>query len=284
VLIEGDEWSLVDGGRLASTHLVKPEPVRQELAGLTTNEHFCLELARSVGLSAAESRLMHVPEPVLVIKRFDRELTPDGVIRRHTIDGCQALGLPVSLKYERAYGSGRDVAHFRDGATHQKLFDLVQAHSAQPLVERRKLLTLAIFNVLIGNVDAHAKNVSFFSSRAGLSLAPAYDLISRHGYEAPIDTSYALAIGDAFSSDELSPFEWAQFAVAAGFPPRYIGAELGRLTEAVAKSLASVREEVRAQGGNDALIGRLCAGIESECQRLRLMASEVSRVDPALLA
>jgi serine/threonine-protein kinase HipA len=283
VLIDGDEWFLVDGGRLASTHLVKPEPVREELAGLTTNERFCLELARTVGLSVAESRLVHVPEPVLVVTRFDRELAGGGVTRRHIIDGCQALGLPVSLKYERPYGSGRDVAHLRDGATHRKLFDLVQTHSARPLVERRALLALAIFNVLIGNVDAHAKNLSFFSSRAGLSMAPAYDLVSRHGFEAPIDTSYALAIGDAFRSEDLSPFEWAQFAGAAGFQPRLIATELRRLAEAASRSLAPAREKVAAQGGEGALLDRLCAGIEVECQRMRSMASEVRDVDRSLL-
>lgn len=283
VLIDGDEWFLVDGGRLASTHLVKPEPAREGLGGMTTNEHFCLELARKVGLSVAESRLVHVPEPVLVITRFDRELAAGGVTRRHVIDGCQALGLPVSLKYERPYGSGRDVAHLRDGATHQKLFELAQTHSARPLVERRALLALAIFNVLIGNVDAHAKNISFFSSRAGLSVAPAYDLVSRHGFEAPIDTTYALAIGDAFSSEELSPYEWAQFAVSTGFQPRFVATELQRLAEAVSRSLAPVRDNVAAQGGEQALLDRLCAGIEAECQRLKVMAPSVRRVDLSLL-
>jgi serine/threonine-protein kinase HipA len=283
VLIDGDDWCFVDGGRLASTHLVKPEPVREELAGLTTNEYFCLELARSVGLPVAESRLVHVPEPVLVVKRFDRQFDAGGVARRHVIDGCQALGLPVALKYERAYGPGRDVAHLRDGASYPKLFALLQEHAARPLMERRALLVLAIFDVLIGNVDAHAKNVSFYASRAGLSLAPAYDLVSRHGFEAAIDTSYALAIGDAFSSEELAPLEWAQFARVAGFTPRLVAAELGRLADAVASTLPSVRDRVVADGGVAALLERLCAGVADECVRMRAMALEVRRVDPALL-
>jgi serine/threonine-protein kinase HipA len=283
VLIDEDGWFFVDGGRLASTHLVKPEPLREELAGLTTNEYFCLELARDVGLPVAESRLVHVPEPVLVVKRFDRQRGADGVARRHVIDGCQALGLPVALKYERAYGPGRDVAHLRDGASYPKLFALLQEHAARPLIERRALLALAIFDVLIGNVDAHAKNVSFHASRAGLSLAPAYDLVSRHGFEAAIDTSYALAIGDAFSSEELSPFEWAQFGRDAGFTPRLVAAELGRLADAVEHSLAPVRGRVIAKGGLAGLLERLCAGVAAECGRIRAMAVEVRRVDPALL-
>lgn len=283
VLIDGDDWFFVDGGRFASTHLVKPEPVRAELAGLTTNEYFCLELARSVGLPVAECRLVHVPEPVLVVTRFDRQLRGDGVARRHVIDGCQALGLPVSLKYERAYGPGRDVAHLRDGASYPKLFALLQAHAARPLVERRALLALAIFDVLIGNVDAHAKNVSFFVSRAGMSLAPAYDLVSRHGFEAAIDTTYALAIGDAFSSEELSPYEWARFSHDIGFTPRLVAAELNRLAGDVASALTPVRHRVVAGGGDTGLLERVCAGVAAECGRMRAMAPAVRTVDPDVL-
>ncbi len=283
VLIDGDEWFLVDGGKLASTHLVKPEPLREELAGLTTNEHFCLQLAGEIGLKVAESGLEHVPEPVLVIKRFDRDLEGGEVARKHVIDGCQALGLSVSLKYERPFGAGRDVAHVRTGASHERLFKLVDAYSARPLIERRSLLMLAIFNVLIGNADAHAKNISFFSSRAGLTMAPAYDLVSAHGYGAAIDTSYALAIGDAFSSQELTPHEWAQFAVSAGFKPRFVAAELLRLAAAALKSLDLVHKRVRERGGDKATLARICEGIAAESARMQTMAKGLRDVNVELL-
>ena len=115
------KWFMVEGGRLASTQIVKPAPMRKQLASLPANEHTSMQLARRVGLDAAETRLVHVPEPVLLVRRFDRRETADGEVRRlHVVDGCQALGLAVSMKYERAYGDGPEVAHLRDGASFPK--------------------------------------------------------------------------------------------------------------------------------------------------------------------
>ena len=64
--------------------------------------------------AVAEVELMHVPEPALLIKRFDRKFIDYGVERLHIIDGCQALGLSVGYKYERPYGNNPDVQHVRD--------------------------------------------------------------------------------------------------------------------------------------------------------------------------
>ena len=39
---------------------------------LTTNEFVAMRLAKAVGIDTAQVRLVHVPEPVLVVARFDR--------------------------------------------------------------------------------------------------------------------------------------------------------------------------------------------------------------------
>ena len=278
ILVDGDAWFLVDGGGLASTHLLKPEPVREVLAGLTTNELACLWLARAVEIPVSEAALLQVPEPVLLVTRFDRRLVDGRVVRTPVIDGCQALGLPVSLKYERPYGSGRDVAHVRDGASYPKLFALLRAHSAAPAVATRALLRLAIFNVLIGNVDAHAKNLTFFASSGGLELAPAYDLVSRFGIAADVDSNYALAIGDAFSSEALNPLEWALFGADCQLPPRLVSVELARVADRVLASWPGVAAAVAAAGGNRDVLERIGAGIAAECGRQQALAPEIARV------
>ena len=86
-------WYLVEGVRLASTDIVKPVPVQPQLASLPANEHLCMQLARRVGLEAASTRLIHVPEPVLLVRRFDRVEAAEGVRRLHIVDGCHALGV-----------------------------------------------------------------------------------------------------------------------------------------------------------------------------------------------
>lgn len=280
--VDGDEWALADGAGIASTHIVKPEPVRRELAGLTSNEYFCMRLAARAGLTTAGVELLHVPEPVLLVMRFDRRRVPDGVERLHVIDGCQALGLPVAAKYERLYGGQRDVRHIRDGASLPKLFALLSG-SARPLVERQALLRWALFQVLIGNADAHAKNISFFLDSGGLRVAPAYDLVSVRAIGAPLDSSFAMAVGDAFSSEELSPYEWAHFAAACGLPQRLVARELQRLATRVLEVLDVVYAEATDRGADRSMLDRVRATIEDECRRQQAMAPAIEDVDSGLV-
>lgn len=72
-----------------------------------------MQLARRLGLSVANVTLLRLPDPVLVVERFDRQRQAQGVRRLHIIDGCQGLDLPAAYKYEHNFGSGRDVPSAR---------------------------------------------------------------------------------------------------------------------------------------------------------------------------
>lgn len=281
---EGD-WFLVEGPNYASTHILKPEPVPDLLRGLTSNEFFCMRLAARAKIPAAPVELLHVPEPVLVITRFDRKATSShGVERLHIIDGCQALGLPVSYKYERPYGNNPDVRHIRDGATLPKLFALIDEVSPIPVAQRLQLLNWAIFQVLIGNTDAHAKNLSFHSSSAGLVLAPAYDLVSGVAFHSKaIDDTYAMAIGDAFSPDELNPYEWASFATECKLPLPLVSHAMTRLAALVLKVVDGVKTEALIAGAESAHLVVVTDTIKAECQRHLSFAPQIRKISPELL-
>ncbi len=264
---KGGEWFLVDGPRLASTVIVKPAPANPKLASLPANEYVCMQLAQRVGLDVATTRLVHVPEPVLLVGRFDRVEEDAGVRRLHVIDGCQALGVSVAMKYERAYGDGRDVRHIRDGVSLPKLFGLLDA-SPQPARDKQSLLRWAIFQVLISNTDAHGKNVSFFYDVRGLRMAPAYDLVCapalNHGQ---LSNTYAMAVGDAFSETDLNALEWAHFANQCGLPIRLVSQRLSQLAARVLDSLNDVvADTVRA--GVAADVARAVAQtVSTTCRR-----------------
>jgi len=68
-----------------------------------------MTLVAHLGLAVVEVSILRLPSPVLVINRFDRISARETVRRLHIIDSCQALNVPVSYKYERNFGSGRDV-------------------------------------------------------------------------------------------------------------------------------------------------------------------------------
>lgn len=280
VFEDGGLWYLVDGPNLASTFIVKPAPVGAPLATLPYNEYFCMRLAARVGLPAAEVQLHHVPEPVLFVRRFDRTQPGDGTVRRlHVIDGCQALGLPVGMKYERAYGDRPEVMHLRDGASLPMLFGLM-AHSPQPLVDRRTLVRWVIFQVLIGNSDAHGKNISFYCGVDGLRVAPAYDLVCMPplGYTHPM----AMAIGDAFTEAALTPFEWASFAAACGVTPRSLAQEMQQMGANMQAALPALADEL-AGDVPASVSAAIRATAEPACQRLLDQSQEVPKVKPKYL-
>jgi serine/threonine-protein kinase HipA len=284
LFIHEEEWFFAEGD-LASTHILKPEPDAAVVAGLTSNEFFCMRLAAACGLEVATVKLLHLPEPVLLVERFDRRVLSvnddacgHAVARLHVMDGCQALGLPVEAKYEQLYGNGKDVKHIRDGASLPQLFALQQL-APQPLAQRLKLLRWVIFQVLIGNTDAHAKNLSFFAGINGVTLAPAYDLVSTHGMNREvIEDNFAMAIGDAFRQEELSPFEWALMAERCGMPKAQVGQELRRLADVINEPLSAVVKDCVSQGADPVVLGLIQRGIESCANAQIALAPKIVRV------
>jgi serine/threonine-protein kinase HipA len=125
-LQQGGRLFLVVGQRMATTHFLKPDTGNPQTPHLAVNEHFCMSLARRMKLPAAEVGLLRTPRPVLVVRRFDREVGTIGgqprVRRRHITDACQAFNLPVAYKCERNLGSAQEVRHLRDGVSFERLF------------------------------------------------------------------------------------------------------------------------------------------------------------------
>ncbi|HEY2980223.1 MAG TPA: HipA domain-containing protein, partial [Anaerolineales bacterium] len=98
LLLENGRWG-VPSGRTPTTHILKPPT--GEFDGFPENEHFCLALARAVGLPTAASQILHFnDEPAIVIERYDRQRIEKRLIRVHQEDMCQALAILPTRKYE----------------------------------------------------------------------------------------------------------------------------------------------------------------------------------------
>lgn len=253
VLMQDDNMAFADGPGWASTHILKPEPVSEAFAGMTSNEFFCMRLAKAVGLPVAEVRLLHVPEPVLCVTRFDRRLRADGVTRQHVIDGCQLLDLSRDEKYERAHGVASDGVYL-PGASLAMLF--AQSDQAEvPLAWRDALMRWTIFQVLIGNTDAHAKNLSFFQTPGGLHMAPAYDVVSALAFPRA-DHSLAMGIGGDFDYGALGAVSWANFAASCGLDRRLVERTIRMLAVQITTRMQSVAQAVVEEGASrDAVDG-----------------------------
>jgi len=163
-----------------SSHILKT--AIPQLENTVINEAFCMNLAARVGLPVPVADVAVIgTQQVYRVERYDRKRSADGLLERlHQEDFCQALGIPPELKYEKEGGPG-----FRD------CFRLVEECSSEPLPDIQHLLNWAMFNFIIGNADAHGKNLSFLYQDGGVRLAPFYDLISTAVYER-INNKFAI--------------------------------------------------------------------------------------------
>ena len=280
-LSERGRMFLIDGPRLASTHLLKPDLGQPRLPHLAINEHFCMRLAQRIGLPVADVDLLRTPRPVLVVRRFDRIAQGQGdarrVQRRHMVDVCQACDLPVSFKYERNLGKSAEVREVRDGVSFARLFALADL-AANKALAKRAMLQWALFQFLIGNSDAHGKNFSFFVGPGGyLEPTPWYDLVSVVQYPH-FDTDLAMAFGDAFTLDEITPFAMADFAVRCGIDRKLMRREAQRLaTRARAAAAEQARAPEYAHEERD-FVMQLAAFVDAQALRLTQLTTDAASI------
>jgi serine/threonine-protein kinase HipA len=276
IYMEHDRMYLVEGA-LASTHILKPEPPDARFFMLVANEHFSMCLASRLGISAAPVSILRLPDPVLVVERFDRARQgSDSVRRLHVVDGCQALDLPVSYKYERNFGSGRDVRDIRDGVSFERLFTISE-QCVRKAATRLALVRWALLQFLLGNSDAHGKNLSFFCTPAGLTLAPCYDLVSVVQYEQ-VDHELAMAYGDEFVLDNIRPYDWAEFARSTETPRGVLVREMKRMGAAAPELAAELATRAEYIGEERSLVARIATFVARQARTLLDMAPAVLRV------
>ena len=186
-------------GNTPSTHIIKPEPER--FPDLVANEAFCMELARHVGLNVAEATTRTIgATPCIVVTRYDREVRPDGAIRLHQEDFCQALGRPPEHKYQQ-----------EGGPTVRDCVALLREWSTTPVLDILAFVDALIFNMLIGNADAHGKNYSMVYAGGTRRLAPLYDLVSTIAWPE-LSTRLAMNIGHGESVNDLNPAHFKRLA------------------------------------------------------------------------
>ena len=192
-------------GRSLSTHIAKPDTRQAPYRPSVINEYACMKLARELKLPVPDVWLLRVPEAVYVVKRYDRKIVDGNIVPLHQIDGCQLLGHGAGWKYERQGGL-------------VSLPKLVHALRALP-VKGKDLLNFqrwVMFNYLIGNADAHAKNISILISDKGYKVADFYDLLCVRAYG---DESLALYIGDQETFDSVGAHSWNEMCQDCGFSP-----------------------------------------------------------------
>ena len=240
-----------------TTHILKP-PI-ERFAATTENEAFAMVLAAEVGLSVAPAEARVVSDRrFLLVTRYDRAPDAAGrVIRLHQEDFCQALGIPPEHKYAA-----------EGGPTFKTGFELLRRIATRPAVEVLKLLDAAIFNLIIGNADAHGKNFSLLYGPNGAALAPLYDLLSTVAYP-DLSPKLAMKIAKCATLDEIDETTWPKFAADAGLGAPFVRRRVKELAESVAKAAPIVAARVAKPGLSDADLARFAALVAARAERLR---------------
>lgn len=203
VVFDGQRIGLPKG-RQPSTHILKPPISAVEDSVL--NEGFCLALAQAMGLLTAKAQIYPVGNGhVLLVSRYDRRTGDDGQpVRIHQEDFCQALGVVPETKYQNE--GGPDL---------KACFELLRRVTRPSAPQVLRLLDAVVFNALIGNHDAHAKNFSLLYLNKSPTLAPLYDVLSTAVYEH-LAPKMAMKLGSKYKFTEVLARHWEQFAQAAG--------------------------------------------------------------------
>lgn len=237
---------LEPAGHMPSTHILKPEHSQPELYPFTCrNEWFVMTLAGRCGLPVPPVDIIYVPQAAYIVKRFDRSGDYPHHNRLHMMDGCQLLGIPAADKYRAS-----DVQHLvklsepclRQGPTRLAIF------------------RWAVFNALVGNGDAHLKNLSFHISLDGITLMPNYDLLSTIIYAdigKHLQENLSQPMGNATTYAELTQGDVIAFASELKIPPGLAKRELQQLLTAVPAQAEKLLQQVQNQPPHNGTAGEL---------------------------
>ncbi len=232
VIVRNNRLSLpLDG--TPSTHILKPEPDR--FPGLAANEIFCMTLAQAVGLNApnTEYRLIGKKSCILV-QRYDRATDEDGsTTRLHQEDFCQALGFPPERKYQA-----------EGGPMLSDCISLLRDWSTAPVLDIPSFITGLIFNVLIGNADAHGKNYSLLYSGGERRLSPYYDLVSTLAWP-DLSKNLAMKIGGCESVNAFTIGDWKKMAKKTGLGWPMMRERMAESCHSVLNELGEVQAQTK---------------------------------------
>ncbi len=226
VLVEG-RVALPAPGQ-PTTHILKPPIPR--FPGTTENEALVMSLAAAVGLNVAPAEARTVSgRPYLLVTRYDRQVDQSGRTHRlHQEDFCQALGIPPDRKYAS-----------EGGPTFKSSFELLRKAASLPAVAVLAFLDAAIFNLIVGNADAHGKNFSLLYQPRLVRFAPLYDLLSTVAYPE-LSPTLAMKIAKRGTVEEIGLETWTEFAEDVGLAARLIRRRVKELTDAVLAVVSDV--------------------------------------------
>ncbi|MDR0780819.1 MAG: type II toxin-antitoxin system HipA family toxin [Pseudomonadales bacterium] len=244
-----------------SSHILKFE--LDGYRNVPAYETFTTLLAGAIGLPVIDIQLLSIEgQHFALIERYDRYRTVQGQIARlHQEDFCQALGFGHERKYQ-----------VDGGPSFEDCYRLVQDVSSDPANDLQHLLRWQIFNVLAGNSDGHAKNLSLlYQANGEIRLAPFYDLICTRAI-ARIDSRLAFAVGDERNPERIMREHWMTLARRCGVQTRFLERQLQLTAKRLLQWVQPVRELFEQRYGACPALQRVEQIVLQQCRRVLMQA------------
>ena len=253
-----ERWG-VPRGRTPTTHILKP--VANDFDGFAQNEHFCLVLARRIGLAAATSEWLTIGGvPTFIAGRYDRIQVRDTWLRLHQEDCCQALAIHPARKYENEGGPG-----------YTQLMTLLESVD-EPQIDRDRLMKTACFIYLLAATDMHAKNFSLLHGFGpGMRLAPLYDIASIWPYTPRIAVQkikLAMRIGGHYRIREILPRHFHQLALACNYSSERLMSTLRELARQLPDDASEVARSEVGPTTRGSMIPVLLTALAAQCKKV----------------
>lgn len=255
VVLSDDRVALPAPGQ-PTTHILKPAITR--FPHSTENEALVMALAAAVGLPVASVIARSVGgRPYLLVTRYDRRFDANGQAHRlHQEDFCQALAIVPERKYAA-----------EGGPTFKTGFDLLRRATTRPAGAVLAFLDAAVFNLIVGNADAHGKNFSLLYQGAVVSLAPFYDLLSTVAYP-DLSANLAMKIAKRAALEEIGQTTWTAFAEDIGLPASFVRRRVRELSAAVSSQVPPLPDSAALAGLDAPALKNYAALIASRAERL----------------
>lgn len=243
-------------GSAPSTHILKP--ANSSFKDSSVNEAVCTIAAGKLGIDVPRVELLNADAPIICTQRFDRDFKGsvhviDGLpapLRLHQEDFCQATGTVPERKYEE--GGVRYL---------DKVIRLLESASTDPISDMWKLWDIVAFDFLIGNCDAHLKNLALIrdSTWRELRLAPAYDLLCTSCYER-LSKRMAMSIGGAHTLADVTPESFERLAESMRLPQSKAMKRLAWLADSAEDAVGQALCEAESAGVVCGELGELIIG------------------------
>jgi len=242
-------------GDAPSTHILKFESA--DYRNLPLYEVFTSRLAAAIGLPVVNIELCTLEKHQFAqISRYDRYRDDDSQVARiHQEDFCQALGYSHVHKYQNDGGPC-----FADCVA------LVRDASDDPAIDVQSLLRWQIFNVLAGNSDGHAKNLSLIYHRDGsIRLAPFYDLVCTRAIER-IDANLAFDVGGERNPAKVVDAHWQALAAECDIGARFMRDTVDDVASKLMKCRTTVVEAFNNEASEYSAVQRVIKVVEKQCK------------------